>query len=135
MASRKKELVRRAKALGVDHIGTIAELERRIDRAREERTSFTHDESEEEPEIELESEFEPEPEPTVEPKPELPPKKVEPAPRAHPVENFGDLQTRIALKTTVKFIGRWYTLRRDKPLTAPGNVIKSLERAGLVEKN
>lgn len=139
MASRKKELVRRAKALGIDHVGTITELENRIARKREERTSFNQESKEEfEPELKEEPEVEAEKEPEIKEEsksePELQPKKVESVPRAHPVSDFGDLQTRIALKTTVKFIGRWYTLRRGKPLTAPRNVIESLERAKLVEK-
>jgi hypothetical protein len=132
MASKKKELVRRAKALGIDHVGTISELEQRIATAREERTSFSQPfEEEPEPETMLP---EPEPEPEPEPAPAPEPKKVDTTPKAHAVKDFGDLQTRIALKTTVKFVGRWYTLRRGKPITAPANVIAAFERAGFVEK-
>lgn len=131
MASRKKELVRQAKTLGLDHVGTIADLERRIQLAREKRVSLsTVVESDLETEIEDPEELEV-PEPVRESKPA--PKEPE-LPRAHPVKDFGDLETRIALRTTVKFIGRWYTLRRGQPITAPGNVIRTLEKAGFVGK-
>lgn len=67
--------------------------------------------------------------PKQDPKPKTTPPKA-----AHAVQNYDEIVTRIATKSTVKFIGRWYTLRKGKPIIAPRVVIENLELAGLVEK-
>lgn len=129
MASKKKKLVQQARALGLDSVGTIYELEQRIAKAKEARTPKS------EPDPDPISELDADPEPTPETKVDPPKPKPEPQPpRVHAVQNHDDLVTRTALKTTVKFIGRWYTLRKGKPLIAPKNVMDNLERGGFVEK-
>ena len=117
----KKELIKKAKALGLETDGTKAQIEERI-----RQLAFDEDEYEDDPTLE--------PEPVKEePKPEPKPKKA-PVREAIPSKLATDLVTRKALKSTVKFIGRWYTLRAGKDLTAPKAVIDSLASAGLVEK-
>ncbi len=118
----KADLVKQAEALGLDPTGTKAELE---DRIAEAAIADIDEEDVVAPVAEV-----PKPLVKAEPKPKQPVKVREAIPSAI----AKDLVTRTALKSTVKFIGRWYTLRKGKPLTAPKNVIDSLAQGGFVEK-
>jgi hypothetical protein len=61
------------------------------------------------------------------------PSKKESLPKREAIEVNGEpLVTAVAIKTTVKHIGRYYTLEKGKSITAPASVIHALKVAKVV---
>lgn len=70
------------------------------------------------------------------PKKEEPPKEADPVkdlPVALPSQAALDIVTSKALKTTVKFCGKWFKLVQGKSVTATASQIAYLRSCGLVE--
>lgn len=103
----KKDLVKKAEALGLDSVGTSPELEARIAAA----------EAEAKKEKETDGEGE---------------GAKEEVKAIEAVRAIGPQETAKALIDSVKFIGQSYTLRKGKTLTAPRWVINKLRKAGFV---
>lgn len=64
---------------------------------------------------------------------DVPPKQAKDLPTALPSEAALDIVTAKAVKTTVKFCGKWFHLVKGKTVTATASQIIYLRSCGLVE--